>query len=72
MNDELARIEAVRQVRIAWEALWAKYVEKLQRLDDLRAQGRYGYQLRMPKKSLGMAVRALTDFEKANGMKVTL
>jgi len=42
-----------------WEDLWKDYVEKLQRLEDLRRMGRYGYQLRMPQKTLKVAREAL-------------
>jgi len=38
-----------------FEALYATFIAKLARLDELKANGRYGYQLRMPKKSLGIA-----------------
>lgn len=36
-----------------WEKAWSTYIEKLRRLDELKAAGRYGYQLRMP----GVAIR---------------
>lgn len=42
-----------------WERLWGNYIEKLRRIDELRAKGRYGYQLRMPIKSLNIAEKAL-------------
>jgi hypothetical protein len=46
----------------AWEAAWATYIAKLERLDELKAQGRYGYQLRMPKLALRRAAEALEAF----------
>jgi hypothetical protein len=36
-----------------WEDAWSNYMTKLRRLDELKAIGRYGYQLRMP----GVAIR---------------
>lgn len=42
-----------------WEKLWGTYIEKLQRIDELKKAGRYGYQLRMPYKSLKLAQEAL-------------
>lgn len=42
-----------------WEAAWAKYIAKLERLDELLAAGRYGYQLRMPKQAVSNAYAAL-------------
>lgn len=46
-----------------WEMLWGNYIDKLNRLEELKAMGRYGYQLRMPKKSLAAAIQALeTEF----------
>lgn len=36
-----------------WEEAWSTYMEKLRRLDELKAAGCYGYQLRMP----GAAIR---------------
>jgi hypothetical protein len=46
----------------AWEAAWANYIAKLERLDELKAQGRYGYQLRMPKLAVRRAAEALAAF----------
>jgi hypothetical protein len=46
----------------AWEAAWANYIAKLERLDELKAQGRYGYQLRMPKLAAQRAYEALQAF----------
>lgn len=42
-----------------WEKLWGTYIAKLQRIDELKSKGRYGYQLRMPYKSLQQAEKAL-------------
>lgn len=42
-----------------WEKLWGDYIAKLQRIDELKRLGRYGYQLRMPYKSLAIAEKAL-------------
>lgn len=42
-----------------WERLWANYVIKLARYEDLEARGRYGYQLRMPGKAIRIARDAL-------------
>ncbi len=47
---------------LAWEAAWSNYIAKLERLDELKAQGRYGYQLRMPKLSAQNAFAALRAF----------
>jgi hypothetical protein len=46
----------------AWEAAWTNYVDKLARLDDLKAQGRYGYQLRMPRLAVQRAYEAVQVF----------
>lgn len=46
----------------AWEATWSNYIAKLERLDELKAQGRYGYQLRMPKLAVKLAYEALQAF----------
>lgn len=51
-----------------FEALWSAYIAKLQRLDDLRDLERYGYQLRMPKKSLAMAGKRLRDWCTKEGL----
>lgn len=49
-----------------WEKLWGEYIEKLRRIDELKAKGRYGYQLRMPYKSLKQAEEAvLKEFPEA-------
>jgi hypothetical protein len=46
-----------------WEKAWADYIEKLERLDQLKRQGRYGYQLRMPKKSVDIAWQKLAALD---------
>jgi hypothetical protein len=47
---------------LKFEAAWANYIAKLERLDELKAQGRYGYQLRMPKLAVRRAAEALGQF----------
>lgn len=64
--DPLAGTKHVMELTVTFEDLFAKYIEKLVRLDDLKAAGRYGYQLKMPKRSLAMAADALRRFCKAN------
>lgn len=50
-----------------WEKLWGTYISKLQRIDELKRAGRYGYQLRMPYKSLKLAEEAmLKEFPEAS------
>ena len=71
-RSELAALEAQRLVRIQWEALWATYCAKGERIEELREMGRYGYQLRMPKKSLRLAADALSAFEAAHNIPFTL
>ena len=48
---------------------WANYVAKLARLDELKALGRYGYQLRMPKKAIAIAATSLRDYCNASGIE---
>jgi len=48
---------------IAFEAAWSNYIAKLERLDELKAQGRYGYQLRMPKLAVQIAYAAVKAFD---------
>lgn len=46
-----------------FDELWGRYVDKLNRLDELKKLGRYGYQLRMPNLSIRRAAEALkTEF----------
>lgn len=52
-----------------FEALWEVYVAKLARIDELKAKGRHGYQLCMPRKSLRIAGDKLRAFCTANGLK---
>lgn len=35
-----------------WESAWNSYIFRLKRLEELKAMGRYGYQLRMPYNAL--------------------
>lgn len=44
-----------------WEKLWGNYIQKLQRIEELKRKGRYGYQLRMPYKSLEIARQKLVE-----------
>ena len=53
-----------------FEALYATFIAKLARLDELKANGRYGYQLRMPKKSLGIAIANLRQFGQEQNVEV--
>ena len=47
---------------LQFENLFNTYTTKCQRVDELRAQGRYGYQLRMPKRAVALAALALRDW----------
>lgn len=49
---------------LAWEAAWSELISKLKRLDELKALGRYGYQLRQPKKAVLLAEEKCRAFEK--------
>lgn len=53
-----------------WESLWATYVAKLERLDQLKAQGRYGYQLSQPKRAIRLAAEAIRDFDREHDQHV--
>jgi len=53
-----------------WEACWEKYVTKIARIDELKAAGRYGYQLRMPYKSLTIAIREMREFCATHNIEV--
>lgn len=53
-----------------WESLWATYVAKLDRLDQLKAQGRYGYQLNQPKRAVRIAAKAIANFDRENNQHV--
>jgi hypothetical protein len=53
-----------------FEILYAAYIAKLRRLDDLQVMGRYGYQLRMPKKSLRIAMDNLRTFGREHNVEV--
>lgn len=53
-----------------FEVLYTAYISKLRRLDDLKVQGRYGYQLRMPKKAVHIAMENLRAFGREHGVEV--
>jgi hypothetical protein len=53
-----------------FETLYAAYIAKLRRIDDLMGQGRYGFQLRMPKKALMIAMNNLREFGKEHKVEV--
>ena len=53
-----------------FEELYTKYIAKLRRLDDLQVQGRYGYQLRMPRLAVRKAMDALRMWGNSNGVEV--
>ena len=42
-----------------FESLYGIYMAKLARVDELKAAGRYGYQLRMPFKAVSIAAKNL-------------
>lgn len=44
-----------------WEELWSAYIDKLNRLEDLKRAGRYGFQLRQPKKAVRIALEKLRE-----------
>lgn len=46
-----------------WEAAWSKYVQKLKRLEELKNMGRYGYQLRQPRKAIDLAIIKLRKID---------
>ncbi|MGG2201908.1 hypothetical protein [Paenibacillus validus] len=46
-----------------WEEAWANYMAKLRRLDELKAAGRYGYQLRMPGVAIMKAKQRLIQLD---------
>lgn len=60
-NIDAAQTPGMGRV-LAWESAWARYIAKLERLDELKAQGRSGYQLRMPKLAVRRAAEALQVF----------
>jgi hypothetical protein len=53
-----------------FELLYAAYIAKLRRLDELVARGRYGYQLRMPKRALSIAIDNLRAFGREHEVEV--
>lgn len=64
VTEEIERGIAKRK---QWETLWGIYIEKHQRLDELKGLGRYGYQLRMPKRAIAIAAENLRAWCLANG-----
>lgn len=53
-----------------FEILYSAYIAKLRRLDELQASGRYGFHLRMPKKSLRIAMDNLRAFGLEHAVEV--
>lgn len=53
--SELERVQANLRRMERWEELWGIYVAKLARYDELKAAGRYGYQLSMPRVAIRIA-----------------
>ena len=68
MNSMTTKIITDRPLK-SFDWYWANYVAKLARLDELKALGRYGYQLRMPKKAIAIAATSLRDYCNANGIE---
>ena len=60
---DTAGVDAVHAHLEEWEAAWANYISKLKRIEDLEAQGRYGYQLRQPRKAVELAVERLYQID---------
>jgi hypothetical protein len=54
----------------SFEWYWNNYIAKLARVDELRALGRYGFQLRMPNNAVRTARTALIDW--CNAQKVEI
>lgn len=55
--------EAHQRAVQEWEEAWANYMTKLRRMDELKAAGRYGYQLRMPGAAIAKAKQKLIDLD---------
>jgi hypothetical protein len=55
--------ELQRRAIEEWETAWSTYMSKLKRLDELKAAGRYGYQLRMPNYAIQLAVKRLKELD---------
>ena len=53
-----------------WEVHWARWMAKLARIDELKALGRYGYQLRMPRRSAEIAYAELVTFCADNNIEM--
>lgn len=54
-----ANMKAIQE----WEEAWANYMAKLRRFDELKAAGRYGYQLRMPALAVRKAKERLIQLD---------
>jgi hypothetical protein len=67
-SDELAGARRIFAITREFERLWGEYIAKLARVDELRAAGRHGYQLKMPKRSRMLAANRLEAFCRANGV----
>lgn len=52
MNKKAKTLDKTSQ----WELAWGNYIERLARLEQLQELGRYGYQLRQPKRALARAI----------------
>jgi hypothetical protein len=52
-----------------FESLFAAYIAKMQRVDELKDQGRHGFQLRMPRKAIRIAYAKLQSWCDANGVE---
>lgn len=46
-----------------WEAAWNTYIQKLNRLQELKDAGRYGYQLNQPYKAIRLAKEKLQQLD---------
>jgi hypothetical protein len=54
--------EAMKAIQ-EWEDAWSHYILKLDRLEYLKSIGRYGYQLRQPRKAVQMAAERLRQLD---------
>ncbi|MBW5449340.1 hypothetical protein GE107_25265 [Cohnella sp. CFH 77786] len=66
INEELLHDPAIAENAAAikeWETAWATYMQKLNRLDELKAAGRYGYQLNQPRKAVYLAKEKLKQLD---------
>ncbi|MDF2649404.1 MAG: hypothetical protein K0Q73_5209 [Paenibacillus sp.] len=46
-----------------WESAWETYMTKLNRVQELKDLGRYGFQLRQPYKAIGIAAAKLKELD---------